>query len=133
MALCDQSPESDTRKITERGEPLLLFSLHWKSVFFFFVFFLISSPSGPVDHQRAHSPATMFLSSFLLFTVSHFLAPLFVGYLPQVSAQKPGSRVSLPACPPAQHASDSGSSEKHREPTIRWRVILRTSFTFTAI
>ncbi|XP_038584606.1 SPARC-related modular calcium-binding protein 1 isoform X9 [Micropterus salmoides] len=34
----------------------------------------------------------MLLSSFLLFTFSHFLAPLFLCYLPQVSAQKPGSR-----------------------------------------
>ncbi|XP_040917222.1 SPARC-related modular calcium-binding protein 1 isoform X3 [Toxotes jaculatrix] len=34
----------------------------------------------------------MLLSSFLIFTVSHFLAPLFLCYLPQVSAQKPGSR-----------------------------------------
>ncbi|XP_030299643.1 SPARC-related modular calcium-binding protein 1 isoform X7 [Sparus aurata] len=32
----------------------------------------------------------MLLSSFLLF-FSHFLAPLFLCYLPQVSAQKPGS------------------------------------------
>ncbi|XP_044023424.1 SPARC-related modular calcium-binding protein 1 isoform X5 [Siniperca chuatsi] len=34
----------------------------------------------------------MLLSSFLLFTFSHFLAPLFLCYLPQVSAQKAGSR-----------------------------------------
>ncbi|XP_042356257.1 SPARC-related modular calcium-binding protein 1 isoform X4 [Plectropomus leopardus] len=34
----------------------------------------------------------MLLSSLLLFTFSHFLAPLFLCYLPQVSAQKPGSR-----------------------------------------
>ncbi|XP_028422218.1 SPARC-related modular calcium-binding protein 1 isoform X2 [Perca flavescens] len=34
----------------------------------------------------------MLLPSLLLFTSSHFLAPLFLCYLPQVSAQKPGSR-----------------------------------------
>ncbi|KAM9355899.1 SPARC-related modular calcium-binding protein 1 isoform 3-T3 [Pholidichthys leucotaenia] len=34
----------------------------------------------------------MLLSSFLVVTVSYCLAPLFFGYLPQVSAQKPGSR-----------------------------------------
>ncbi|XP_042244595.1 SPARC-related modular calcium-binding protein 1 isoform X3 [Thunnus maccoyii] len=34
----------------------------------------------------------MLLPTFLLFTFSHFLAPLFLCYLPQVSAQKPGSR-----------------------------------------
>ncbi|XP_029982565.1 SPARC-related modular calcium-binding protein 1 isoform X5 [Sphaeramia orbicularis] len=34
----------------------------------------------------------MLLSTFLLFTFSHFLAPLFFSYLPHVSAQKPGSR-----------------------------------------
>ncbi|XP_008291492.1 SPARC-related modular calcium-binding protein 1 isoform X5 [Stegastes partitus] len=34
----------------------------------------------------------MLLSSFILFTSSYFLAPLFLCYLPQVSAQKPGSR-----------------------------------------
>ncbi|XP_070698171.1 SPARC-related modular calcium-binding protein 1 isoform X1 [Pempheris klunzingeri] len=34
----------------------------------------------------------MLLPSFLLLTFSHFLAPLFLCYLPQVSAQKPGSR-----------------------------------------
>ncbi|XP_056248889.1 SPARC-related modular calcium-binding protein 1 isoform X4 [Seriola aureovittata] len=34
----------------------------------------------------------MLLSSFLIFTLLHFLAPLLLCYLPQVSAQKPGSR-----------------------------------------
>ncbi|XP_070835015.1 SPARC-related modular calcium-binding protein 1 isoform X1 [Chaetodon trifascialis] len=34
----------------------------------------------------------MLLSSLLLFTFAHLLAPLFLWYLPQVSAQKPGSR-----------------------------------------
>ncbi|XP_013126960.1 SPARC-related modular calcium-binding protein 1 isoform X2 [Oreochromis niloticus] len=34
----------------------------------------------------------MLLSSFLIFTFSYFMAPLFLCYLPQVSAQKPGSR-----------------------------------------
>ncbi|XP_035023057.1 SPARC-related modular calcium-binding protein 1 isoform X1 [Hippoglossus stenolepis] len=34
----------------------------------------------------------MFLSAFLLLTSSHLLAPLLLGYLPHVSAQKPGSR-----------------------------------------
>ncbi|XP_028994685.1 SPARC-related modular calcium-binding protein 1 isoform X5 [Betta splendens] len=34
----------------------------------------------------------MLLSSFLLVTVAHFLAPLLLCYLPRVSAQKPGSR-----------------------------------------
>uniref|UniRef100_A0A3Q1BMV0 SPARC related modular calcium binding 1 n=1 Tax=Amphiprion ocellaris TaxID=80972 RepID=A0A3Q1BMV0_AMPOC len=34
----------------------------------------------------------MLLSSFILFTSSYFLAPLFLCYLPQVSAQKSGSR-----------------------------------------
>uniref|UniRef100_A0A8C9WWT2 SPARC related modular calcium binding 1 n=1 Tax=Sander lucioperca TaxID=283035 RepID=A0A8C9WWT2_SANLU len=34
----------------------------------------------------------MLLPSLLLFTSSHFLAPLLLCYLPQVSAQKPGSR-----------------------------------------
>ncbi|XP_034713935.1 SPARC-related modular calcium-binding protein 1 isoform X1 [Etheostoma cragini] len=34
----------------------------------------------------------MFSPSLLLFASSHFLAPLFLCYLPQVSAQKPGSR-----------------------------------------
>lgn len=38
--------------------------------------------------RRAHRSLTMLLSSFLIITFSHFLAP----YLPQVSAQKPGSR-----------------------------------------
>lgn len=49
----------------------------------------------------AHRPPIMLLSSFLLF-FSHFLAPLFLCYLPQVSAQKPGSsRVSDFTCVPA--------------------------------
>ncbi|XP_030574351.1 SPARC-related modular calcium-binding protein 1 isoform X4 [Archocentrus centrarchus] len=34
----------------------------------------------------------MLLSSFLIFTFSYFMAPLFLCYLPQVSAQKSGSR-----------------------------------------
>ncbi|XP_039642850.1 SPARC-related modular calcium-binding protein 1 isoform X2 [Perca fluviatilis] len=34
----------------------------------------------------------MLLPSLLLFTSCHFLAPVFLCYLPQVSAQKPGSR-----------------------------------------
>ncbi|XP_022073308.1 SPARC-related modular calcium-binding protein 1 isoform X6 [Acanthochromis polyacanthus] len=34
----------------------------------------------------------MLLSSFILFTSSYFLAPLFLCYLPQASAQKSGSR-----------------------------------------
>lgn len=40
----------------------------------------------------AHRPSIMLLSGFLLFTFSHFLAPLFLCYLPQVSAQKSNSR-----------------------------------------
>lgn len=49
---------------------------------------------------RAHRRAIMLLPAFLLFTLSHFLAPLLLCYLPQVSAQKPGSRVSayIPVC-----------------------------------
>lgn len=42
----------------------------------------------------AHRRSIMLLSSFLIFTFSYFLAPLFLCYLPQVSAQKSGSRVS---------------------------------------
>lgn len=46
----------------------------------------------------AHRPSIMLLSSLLLFTCSHLLAPLFLWYLPHVSAQKPGSRVSAYLC-----------------------------------
>lgn len=50
-------------------------------------------------HTHTHTqttcrPSTMLLSRVLFFTLCRALAPLFICYLPQVCAQKPGSRVS---------------------------------------
>lgn len=98
----------------DKGKRLFLFwSSDYFSLFFFF-WTCWSSVWQPDTHTHtcthtstcrslrcAHRPPIMLLSSFLLF-FSHFLAPLFLCYLPQVSAQKPGSsRVSDFTCVPA--------------------------------